>query len=340
MKVLALLFGVALAWDQEFTLTDVAELDHLETFVAWANAFDRTYPSLGDEANKYVAWLDNLYIIAEHNSQDLSWKMGLNQFSDMTPDEFSLAVFGPEGSCAYPDDMIINHPDFEDPTEETEPLDEVDWQKKGAVTPVKNQGSCGSCWAFSATGAIECDFAVKNGKLNNLSEQQMVDCAGSTYGCNGCSGGQMNGAIRYAATIGQCLNSAYAYTAKKGTCKASSCGTKYNKPGGNQAIASNSESASKAAVAKNCVSVAVQAGQSAWQNYKSGVMTGTCGASCNHGVLTVGYGTSGGADYWRVKNSWGTSWGQGGYILVCRNCNKNGSKGQCGILTGPNVAKF
>merc|ERR1711902_393 len=178
----------------------------------------------------------------------------------------------------------------------------------------------GSCWAFSATGAIECGYAIKNGKLNSLSEQQLVDCAGRQYGCAGCSGGQMTGGMQYAADNGGlCSESEYSYTARDGSCKASSL---------------------EEATAESCVSIGIEADQTAFQHYSSGVLTGTCGTSIDHGVLVVGYGTSGSQQYWKVKNSWGKTWGMEGYVDICRNCDKNGRDGECGILMEPNVAKF
>lgn len=212
---------------------------------------------------------------------------------------------------------------------------------KGVVTPVKNQGQCGSCWSFSATGAMECQYAIKNGKLNSLSEQQLVDCAGSRYGCAGCNGGQMTGAMQYAADEGGlCLESAYKYTARDGTCKASSCGTKYDHNKGYKAVTKHSSSALETATAEGCVSIGIEADQTAFQHYSSGVLTGTCGTRIDHGVLVVGYGESGGQKYWKVKNSWGESWGERGYILICRDCAKNGNQGECGILDEPNVPTY
>eukprot|EP00483_Globobulimina_turgida_P012506 UN12529 len=253
----------------------------------------------------------------------------------MNADEFRHYVHGDAGSCFRNDaPMFVVGETFD---EEAVPApDSVDWTTKGVVTPVKNQGQCGSCWAFSATGAIECQYAIKNGKLNSLSEQQLVDCAGSSYGCAGCNGGQMTGAMRYAAAAGGlCSESAYSYTARNGQCKSSSCGTKYDHNTGIAAVTARSETALVTATAAGCVSIGIEADQTAFQHYSGGVLTGTCGTRIDHGVLVVGYGTSGSQQYWKVKNSWGASWGDHGYILICRNCNKNGSSGECGNLMEP-----
>merc|ERR1712087_511229 len=277
-------------------------------------------------------------------------KLRLNQFSDMNADEFKLYVHGKDGACFKPEERtnlfekakkaktIISE------IREVEPVNapaSVDWTTKGVVTPVKNQGQCGSCWAFSATGAMECQYAIKTGTLNSLSEQELVDCAGRTYGCAGCNGGQMTGAMEYAAKEGGlCSESDYKYDARDGTCKASSCGKKYDANKGYKAVTTHSSSALESATAEGCVSIGIEADQTAFQHYSSGVLTGSCGTRIDHGVLVVGYGTDGTNKYWKVKNSWGVTWGEQGYVKICRDCNKNGNQGECGILDEPNVPEY
>ena len=206
--VALLLFGIASAdplWQLEHTFSSMMQLDTLAAFDAWAIDFEREYSTVEERARRYMVWMDNLYDIADYNSQGLSFKLRLNQFGDMTGDEFRRYVHGEQGSCFRPGDIMnrdgVDVDTYVPPNGAPAPAS-VDWTTKGVVTPVKNQGQCGSCWAFSATGAIECQYAIQKGKLNSLSEQQLVDCAGSTYGCHGCNGGQMTGAMSYAAHAG------------------------------------------------------------------------------------------------------------------------------------------
>jgi cathepsin L len=346
--ILALLLGVAFAepdWIIEHTWDTIANIDAMSTFNYWSNVFEKNYVNEEEAAHRFMIWMDNLQVIATSNSQDLSYKLRLNQFSDMTGDEFRRYVHGQDGACFQRSELTnVNDADMFGHMGENPMVpapSSVDWSTKGVVTPVKNQGQCGSCWAFSATGAIECQFAIQKGTLNSLSEQQLVDCAGAPYGCFGCNGGQMTGAMRYAARDnGLCSEAEYGYTARNGNCKASSCGTKYDANTGYKAVTPYSSSALVDATAAGCVSIGIEADQTAFQHYSSGVLTGTCGTSIDHGVLVVGYGTTGTQEYWKVKNSWGVSWGSQGYILMCRDCNKNGRDGECGILMEPNIPTF
>jgi cathepsin L len=281
-----------------------------------------------------------LYKIAEINSQDNSYKLRLNQFGDLTNDEFKSKVHGRKGSClstkrksrTISTDIrkksVISKANLNVPAS-------VDWEAQGDVTPVKDQGDCGSCWAFSATGAIECNYAIKHGELNSLSEQQLVDCS-DAYGNEGCDGGWWYDAFDYVKNEGGlCTETDYPYTGEDGTCKAKTCGTKYDPISGYDSVTEDDETALLDTAATGCVSVGVEADQFAFQYYSSGILDGTCGTSIDHGVLVVGYGVSGSQDYWKVKNSWGTSWGDEGYLYICRSCDKNGKEGECGINMYP-----
>jgi len=203
----------------------------------------------------------------------------------------------------------------------------VDWTTKGAVTPVKNQGQCGSCWAFSTTGSSEGAWFISKGQLISLSEQQLMDCS-KDEGNNSCEGGLMDYAFEYMISNGGlCTEASYPYQAvDRNSCNSCSNVVSIS----SYTDVQQSEAALMAAVTQQPVSVAIEADQEAFQFYSSGVLTGSCGTNLDHGVLAVGYGTLSGTDYWKVKNSWGGDWGMSGYVLIQRGKAQQG--GQCGIL--------
>jgi len=336
LAVTSLVFGLDQdAWKQEFT--DFDSLDHQAIWQQWKAAFGREYSSLEQEATKYAQFLDNMKTIADVNSQDLRYKLRLNQFGDMTPDEFRLFVHGSKGSCLTAGRQQSVEPWVEKPQVSANPTS-IDWTNyngKSYVTPVKNQGQCGSCWAFATTGSLECRYAIAKGTLTSLSEQQLVDCSWA-QGNLGCDGGWWYNAYQYIESNGGlCTETEYPYTAHDGVCKQSSCGTKYDDMTNYLKVTADDEADLETAAASGCVAVGVEADQTAFQFYSKGILDGACGTNIDHGVLVVGYGTQNGEEYWKVKNSWGVSWGEQGYVLICKACNKNGSKGECGINMYP-----
>lgn len=269
---------------------------------------------------------ENLKIIEEHNSHEKkTFTMGLNQFSHMTNEEWKKVM----KFSTKPPSLRSNAKVHGEPS--SKPADEVDWTTKGAVTPVKNQGQCGSCWSFSTTGGLEGAYAIKNGKLQSFSEQILVSCDNLD---NGCNGGWMDNAFKWAnSNGGLATEDSYPYVSGTGTVPA--CDATLEKetvsgsaPSTYTDVQQGSVSALMSAVAQQPVSVAIQADQRSFQHYQSGVLTSGCGQQLDHGVLAVGYGTSSdGIDYWKVKNSWGPSWGDEGYILIERS-----DANLCGIL--------
>jgi C1A family cysteine protease len=211
----------------------------------------------------------------------------------------------------------------------------VDWSAIGAVTPVKDQGQCGSCWAFSTTGALEGAWFVKHAALFNLSEQQLVDCS-TEEGNQGCNGGLMDDAFQYVIdNHGLTTDAQYPYTATgPNTCVATGLPLVANATSFVD-VPVNSQEALMTAVLQQPIAVAIEADQNAFQFYASGVLTKPCGTQLDHGVLLVGYGTQDSLDYYKVKNSWGADWGMEGYVLLGRGSQYNGNQGQCGIQMDP-----
>jgi len=292
----------------------LSELDYQNRFVSWIDTFDKQYSheEFFGRYNTFKAWVD---FVEQHNAGNFSWKAGLNQFSDLTPSEFQRQYLTLASSATD----LITLPESE---VVFTPSNDVDWRSKGAVTPVKNQGQCGSCWAFSAIGMVEGWYAATKGTLYNLAEQQLVDCAGS-FGNQGCNGGWHDKAVDYLASTqstGSCLQTDYPYTARGGQCK-KTC-TAQVKP--NKSAMGTTEQALSQNLEKAPVGVAVDA-SGGFQSYHSGVFSGPCGQQLNHAILAVGYSTAGSTPYWIVKNSWGTTWGNGGYILMAQG------KNLCGI---------
>jgi C1A family cysteine protease len=340
-------------------LTFISAQKMLDRFEDWVRQYKVGFAGEQHYIEVYSKWSDNDLYIEEINSRNLTYTLGHNQFSGMSLIEYIDYVRTGsnrlEKSIYAEQDVIVSYNEMlsgeslraescgtgvcNDKKLRGASLPEsVDWTEKGAVTPVKDQGQCGSCWSFSTTGGLEGAYYIKYGALQSFSEQQLVDCdnfhnGGHDHGCNG---GLMDNAFTWVGKNGGlCTESAYPYvsgtTKTAGTCQ-TTCKPVSDSKVSKYVDVAVGDSTMMAALAQQPVSIAIEADQKDFQLYKSGVFTGTCGSNLDHGVLAVGYGTLDGTDYYKVKNSWGTSWGLGGYILLGRGSSYNDGKGQCGML--------
>jgi len=293
---------------------------------AWKVQHKKAYTA-AEEVTRFGIFIENFNKIHRLNSESEGVKFAVNKFADLTATEFKLKYASSGFSEVQAQAPRLRRDVGALP-------DSVDWRNKGGVTPVKDQGQCGSCWAFSTTGVLEGFNFVNNGELLSFSEQQIVDCASSAgYGCQG---GWPYRAVQYAAQNGLELESDYPYTAKDGKCSFDS--SKAHKvASGYQFVTPKSTDQLKAALVNFPVSVLIEADQDAFQFYSKGVLTTGCGANLDHAVLAVGYQKVGVLEAFIVKNSWGTSWGSDGYIFISTVQAINQGQGVCGILAQPMI---
>jgi len=294
-----------------------------ESWQIWKSAHNKAYTDLDEEKVRYTIWQDNLRRITEYNENSKNTFLRMNHFGDMTNTEFRSYMNG------YLKPANRSGSTFLAPSHVSIP-DTVDWRKEGYVTPVKNQGQCGSCWAFSTTGSLEGQHFKKSGKLVSLSEENLVDCS-TSFGNHGCQGGLMDNAFKYIKSNGGIdTETSYPYKGRQEKCKYKKADVGATDTGYVD-VKEGDEDALKTAVATiGPISVAIDASHFSFQFYHSGVYDETSCSSTqlDHGVLAVGYGTYQGKDYWLVKNSWGEKWGLQGYIRMSRNKNN-----QCGIAS-------
>jgi cathepsin L len=280
--------------------------------------------SPSENLKRKIIWENSHERIAAHNRRfDMgltTYRMAVNKFADLTFEEF--AKLYTSKTMPIKTGMRNTHIMSNSPRAAT-----VDWRNKGAVTGVKNQGGCGSCWAFSTTGSLEGQWFLKKGQLPSLSEQQLVDCSKS-YGNNGCGGGLMDYAFKYIKDNGIMSESDYPYTGQDGDCHFDKSKVVATVTGYNDIPQGDENSLTDAISKVGPISVAIDATANL-QNYAGGILDDdSCDSySLNHGVLAVGYGSEQ-ADYYIVKNSWGSTWGDNGYLKMSRNKNN-----QCGIAT-------
>lgn len=313
-------------------LSSAVHVDEVRVlFESWKIQNEKFYLTEEENEHRFTIFSANYKRISEWNAnpQD-TFVMGINQFADLTGEEFKAAFtgYGVEGQVNCPSSANFTCPQY--PTNGT--LNEtVDWNANGAVTPVKNQGQCGSCWTFSTTGCLEGLNYLNTGKLLSFSEQQIVDCD-VTKDTQGCDGGFPYLALDYTAKNGIELETEYPYTAANGKCKYNSSEAHQVNNGWN-CVGPKDAQQLALAVNQQPVSIAVQANEVSWQFYLGGVINFLCGDALDHAVLLVGYGKHWDQDAWYVKNSWGATWGDHGYLWISQDAKANDGNGVCGILS-------
>ncbi|XP_070788008.1 cathepsin L2-like [Pituophis catenifer annectens] len=316
---------VYLAWLFSLRTLSTALDPTLEgTWRDWKATHGKEYALEEEESYRRAVWEENLQMIQDHNSQadrgKHSYKLGMNHFGDMTNEEINKKLY-----CLLPDLDLASQKNivtFKSSENLQIPL-RVDWRAKGFVTEVKDQGECGSCWAFSATGALEGMYFKKTGKLISLSEQNLMDCSKENHGCQGGLMPQAFASVHEQQGINSEESYPYdgkddyscRYEAENSIASCSSMGL----------ILTGDEKALLQAVATiGPISVAVDAGSTEFHFYKSGIFKNPWNGDphLSHAMLVVGYNST---KYWIVKNSWSRLWGDNGYMLLEQGSN------QCGI---------
>ncbi|KAJ7967494.1 Cysteine proteinase [Quillaja saponaria] len=312
----------------------MAEKQMRAMYEAWLVKHGKAYNALGEKEKRFEIFKDNLKFIEEHNmAEKRTYKLGLNRFADLTNEEYRAIYLGSKMNRSAGNLSGTRKSDRYAYKVGDELPESVDWREKGAVVPVKDQGQCGSCWAFSTIAAVEGINQIVTNDLIPLSEQELVDCDKSYN--QGCNGGLMDYAFDFIVNNGGIdTEDDYPYWARDGSCDPNRKNARVVSIDGYEDVPENDEKSLKKAVAHQPVSVAIEAGGRAFQLYNSGVFTGLCGTQLDHGVVVVGYGTENGTDYWIVRNSWGPRWGENGYIRMERNVASIAT-GKCGIAVEP-----
>uniref|UniRef100_A0A0D9XGV5 Uncharacterized protein n=1 Tax=Leersia perrieri TaxID=77586 RepID=A0A0D9XGV5_9ORYZ len=316
--------------DVPFTDEDLESEETMwNLYERWRALYTSSSMDLGDIESRFEAFKANARYVNEFNKKKgMTYELGLNKFADMTFEEFAAKYAGAKVDAA--DLASVPEGNYEEELVGDVPVT-WDWRQYGVVTPVKDQKQCGSCWAFSSVGAVESAYAIATKQLLRLSEQQVLDCSNA----GDCSGGYTSSvlqdfAVKKGIALDQSGNPPYypAYQAEKLACR-TVAGKPVIKMDGAASVPSSNEVSLKQSVYKQPVSVLIEADNN-FQLYVKGVYSGPCGTSINHAVLAVGYGvTTDNTKYWIVKNSWGTGWGESGYIRMKRDIAAK--EGLCGI---------
>lgn len=306
---------------------------YTDLFESWCREHGKAYASESEKLARFRVFEDNLAFVENHNAAGNStYSLALNAFADLTVHEFRAARLGlslgvnlqlSDSTAAVGNGSRAVFQGFD-----VAVPDSIDWREKGAVTQIKDQGSCGACWAFSATGAIEGINKIATGSLVSLSEQELIDCD-RTYN-SGCAGGLMDYAFNWVLkNHGIDTEEDYPFRTAESNCLQNKLKRRVVTIDGYTDVPSHNEKLLLQTVASQPVSVGICGSERSFQLYSKGIFTGPCSTSLDHAVLIVGYSSSNGVDYWILKNSWGTSWGMNGYMHMLRNGGT--SQGVCGI---------
>jgi C1A family cysteine protease len=297
----------------------VAGTDVKSSFVDFVKTYNKAY-TVDEFFNRFEIFQSNMALAEEHNAKSTSWTMGVTQFADLTGEEFSKLYLGK----VFRKERFENTQQFTPQRENDDPA--FDWRSKGAVSPVRNQGQCGSCWAITVVAAVESACYILNHNLTQQSVQALMDCSGS-IGNQGCNGGYVDESFKWLQSNFLPEDACYPYTAESGTsCKKTCPPIKKCKVTGFKDVAKGDEAAMMTALNKQPLAAVIEADQSAFQMYTGGVIDSpTCGKNLDHTALLIGYGTDSGKQYWTLQNSWGTTWGEQGYVRMVRN------KDMCGL---------
>jgi len=306
---------------------------HWREFTNFQERFSKRYSTLKELEERFSIFKNNFIDIISHNSDvNQNYTLGVNQFTDLTQDEFKNLYLGSySGPLESFGCKSFSSQNYQVP-------ESFDWRLEGVVNPVRDQGQCGSCWAFATTANAESVWAISKGQLLDLSEEFLVDCAsGVGYYNMGCNGGNPDSSFKYMINHGQCTELSYPYkaglTKQSGTCQ--TCSPAPVQFSSCSDVKPNDQISLKIAVSQQPVVVAIEADTRIFQSYSSGVIDSvSCGTNLDHAVEIVGYGEENGKKYWTVRNSWSTSWGLDGYVLIERSDNTD-DIGICGIAAQP-----
>eukprot|EP00826_Nyctotherus_ovalis_P048413 TRINITY_DN5703_c0_g2_i1.p1 TRINITY_DN5703_c0_g2~~TRINITY_DN5703_c0_g2_i1.p1 ORF type:complete len:355 (+),score=71.02 TRINITY_DN5703_c0_g2_i1:175-1239(+) len=296
-------------------------------FDGFIQEYQKKYSSADEREQRKRIFLDNHRKIMQINSEGHPYTLGINQFADLTDEEFEQMYLteNPVPESILAQGVSVSMEESEDPGD-----DNIDWVAKGKVAPVKDQGNCGSCWTFASISVAETFYAIKKDELKIFSEQQLVDCCRTTLS-KGCQGGEAEDALRCLKQNKSMLATDYPYVAMDQDCRYDKSKALYGKTVGYGVSPKGDTNDMQKWLRTRTLYVSVNASPFAFRFYKSGIITNGCpGHQTNHGVTLVGSGVEKGVKFWRIKNSWGRNWGDKGFLRIERKLGTD-VLGVCGI---------